>query len=202
MIRIRTSWMLAGLLLVLLCVGGQCKPNPARPASLNHGETKAAWYSEFFADLGEKGQWTGAIFYTRQSPKGLVFDDSKAAAQVYKPVTQNNSMVLAILYNPEEHTDPPPMQLQLLVKKEKQGVLWGEYGDPVVICDLTLSQARQVLDDGGVPESLQTTMVHTAEAAGWVPKLPAPNEFGGILRVFSDDHFASESGEAPEVPED
>ena len=194
--------MLAALLLVLICVGGRCN-NPARPAALNHGETEAAWYAEFFAALGQDGrQYHGAILYIRQSPQGLVMDDSKAAAQVFKPVTQNDGMVLTILYNPEEHTDPPPMQLQLLVRKEEQGELWGEYGDPIVICNLSLSQARQVLDDGGVPESLQTAMVDTAEAAGWVPYLPVPNQFGRFLGVIPDDHFDSESGESQEAPED
>lgn len=195
--------LLAVLLLLLICVGGRCKPNPARPSSLNHGETETAWYAEFVAALGDKEQcWTGAIVYTRQTPQGLTLDDGKAAAEVFKSVPQHDGMVLAILYNPEEQTDPPPMQLQLLVKKQENGVVWGEPGDPVVLCDLTLSQAQQILDDGGVPESLQVAMVDAAQAANWVPKLPAPNQFGRFLRVPSDDHFDGEQRDAEETPED
>ncbi len=198
-----SSRFLAALLLLLICVGGRCKPNPARPAALTHGETQSAWYAEFFAALGDEEQrWHGAILYTRQTPQGLTMDDGKAAAEVFKPVPQHDRMVLAILYNPEEQTDPPPMQLQLLVKKQKNGVVWGEPGDPVVLCDLTLSQAQQILDDGGVPESLQIAMVDAARAANWVPKLPAPNQFGRFLRVPSDGHFDDEQRDAGETPED
>jgi len=197
-----SSRFFAALLLLLICVGGRCKPNPARPSSLTHGETETAWYAEFVAALGDEEQrFYGAILYTRQTPQGLTMDDGKAAAEVFKLVPQHDGMVLAILYNPEEQTDPPPMQLQLLVKKQKNGVVWGEPGDPVVLCDLALSQAQQILDDGGVPESLQIAMVDAARAANWVPKLPAPNQFGRFLRVPSDGHFDDEQRDAEETPE-
>jgi len=164
---------------------------------------KAAWHAEFFTALGDDEQrFHGAILYTRPGPTGPVFDDGKAAAQVFKLLPQNQDMVLGILYNPEVQTDPPPMQLQLLARHQENGVVWGEPGDPVVVCDLTLPQARQILKDGGVPGSLQVAIVDAAEAAKWVPSLPAPNQYGRILRVSSDDHFDGVPRDAKQTPDD
>ena len=183
-------------MLVLLCFGGRCKPNPARPAKLDRSSLTSKWHEEFYARLGDPEQrWYGAILYTRQDANGLTVDDGKAAACIYKPITQDDQMMLGIYYNPEEQTDPPPMQLQLLARSER----WiGEYGDPVVFCDLDYAQARKIIDSGNVPDSLVAEMVKTAKEANWRKELPAPQQFGGFVEVSAEGHFDEVQGEVPD----
>ncbi|MCZ6493172.1 MAG: hypothetical protein O6933_03745 [Planctomycetota bacterium] len=180
------------VILVSLAVQAGCGRNaPARPTRFTPVELQRPAYTIFFETFGHgEGRAQGAILYITAGPKGIQMGDGKVAAMIFQPIAGHLDMVLGILYDANPVTDPPPMQLQLLGRVEEDGVMWGEPGDPMVLCDLSQEQVDYVFAHG-VPESLIEEMVTAAVDAKWTSKLPAPHRFGQLIFVEADAHVSS-----------
>lgn len=185
------SYVRLATLLALAVLAGCGRNAPARPTKLAPGELKRPEYTLFFEAFGHGAEgFGGAILYTTAGPKGPQMSDGKASVGVFQPIAGNLDMVLGILYDANPITDPPPMQLQLLGRVEEAGVVWGEPGDPMVLCDLRQEQVDYVFAHG-IPESLIEEMVAAAVDAEWTSALPAPHLFGRFILVAADAHIPS-----------
>lgn len=78
----------------------------------------------------------------------------------------------------------PAMQLQLVAASE-----YGyAYGDPVIVCNLTPTQAAHI-SANGVPSALEKALVDLAIEHKWKPSLPGPNTFGGFVELDPEPFF-------------
>ena len=180
------------VILVSLAVQAGCGRNaPARPTRFTPVELQRPAYTIFFETFGHgEGRAQGAILYITAGPKGIQMGDGKVAAMIFQPIAGHLDMVLGILYDANPVTDPPPMQLQLLGRVEEAGVVWGEPGDPMVLCDLRQEQVDYVFAHG-IPVSLIEEMVAAAVDAEWTSELPAPHLYGRFILVAADAHIPS-----------
>ena len=76
-----------------------------------------------------------------------------------------DKMIVIAFYAPPD-PGQPPMQIMLFARRE--GPLAGDYGNPVVVADLTNAQSDSVFTHG-VPPSLVAEMTKTAEGENWQP---------------------------------
>ncbi|MCH8824759.1 MAG: hypothetical protein IH984_14770 [Planctomycetes bacterium] len=182
------SYLRLATLLSLALLAG-CGRNPARPAKVAPDELKRPAYKNFFEVFGGGEQeFHGAMIYTRAGPNGPQMYDGKASVGVFHPIAGHNDMVLAILYDANPITDPPPMQLQLLGRFDEAGIMWGEPGDPMILCDLRQEQVDWAFGNG-IPQPLIDEMVRVAIDAAWSSELPVRNQFGRFILVDADGYF-------------
>ncbi len=187
------SFRRLGVLVSLAVLAGCCRNASARPTRFTPEEVQRPAYTIFFETFGHgEGRAQGAILYITAGPKGIQMGDGKVAAMIFQPIAGHLDMVLGILYDANPVTDPPPMQLQLLARLEEGGVMWGEPGDPMVLCDLSQEQVDYVFAQG-IPESLIEEMVTAAVDAEWTSELPAPHRYGQFILMEADAHISSDT---------
>jgi len=180
------------LILVVLpmCGGVRCQSHPAQ-TRLSQTELESTRYDRFFSRFGDETlRRKGGMIYTTPTSNGPTFVSAKDAAGTYVAIEAGPEFALAVYFDADGATNPPPMQFQLLARRDlvNESGFVGEVGDPLVLADLNVSQCGDVLQHG-IPESLIDAMITAAYDAGWRPETPVPHQFGRIIYVSPDTHF-------------
>lgn len=200
MLRLARTVLL--LLLALVILAGCPNQNPARPRNFTAEEIEAPVYDTYYETFGEGQDRTyGTILYTTQGMNGPQLVDAKTAATVFLPIVEHPDMILHIAYNANPKTDPPPMQLQLLGRVDADGRASGDYGDPVVLCDLNQQQVNWVFVNE-IPQPLIDEMIQVAIDAGWSKDLTVPNQFGRFILVDADGYIPPTTNAEDKVVDD